>query len=145
MINITNFGDFLNCTVLEYLLEYVSSIPLYSEMLEPYSSNLKTRLASECTVYKNLIQNHVKKLKYSWLLLVHEYLNSVGPSCTILSGIPHPVSRMHSRQEIKSTRSAYKEGLLTVLHFERDLQITISVDFSDFLKLWRQKPRGLKV
>ena len=85
MINITNFGDFLNCTVLEYLLKYVSSISLYSEMLEPYSSNLKTRLASECTVYKNLIQNHVNKLKYSWLLLVHEYLNSVGPSCTILS------------------------------------------------------------
>ena len=40
---------FLNCTVLGSLLEYVSSIPLYSEILVPHSS---TRLASECTIYK---------------------------------------------------------------------------------------------
>ena len=30
--------DFLNCTVLESLLEYTSSIPLYSEILVPHSS-----------------------------------------------------------------------------------------------------------
>ena len=30
--------DFLNCTVLESLLEYASSIPLYSEILEQHSS-----------------------------------------------------------------------------------------------------------
>ena len=30
--------DFLNCTVLESLLEYASSIPLYSEILVLYNS-----------------------------------------------------------------------------------------------------------
>ena len=30
--------DFLNYTVLESLLEYASSIPLYSEILVPHSS-----------------------------------------------------------------------------------------------------------
>ena len=55
-------NDFLNCTVFKSLLKYASSIPLYSEILEPYSSNLKTRLASECSIYKYLIQNYVKKL-----------------------------------------------------------------------------------
>ena len=29
--------DFLNCTVLECLLEYASSIPLYSDILVPHS------------------------------------------------------------------------------------------------------------
>ena len=43
----------------------------------------------------------------------------------------------------RTSLSLYKEGILTVLCFKRDL--TMSVHFSDFLKLWRQKPRRLKV
>ena len=58
--------DFLNCTVLESLLEYASSIPLYSEILVPHNSTLKL-------VW---LLNHVKKLKDSKqdsLLLVYKY------------------------------------------------------------------------
>ena len=44
-------------------------------------------MASACTIFKDLTQNHVKKLKDSKqdsLLPFYKYLNSAGPSCTIL-------------------------------------------------------------
>ena len=50
--------------------------------------NLKSRLAIECTIYKDLIHNHDKELKDSHqdsLLLVYKYLNYAVPSCIILA------------------------------------------------------------
>ena len=70
--------DFLNCMVFESLLELyiVNSIILRDSSTAQF--NLK----------KDSNQNHVNKLKDSKqdsLLLVYKYLNSAGPSCTILS------------------------------------------------------------
>ena len=117
--------DFLNCTVLESLLEYASSIPLYSEILVPRSSELKDS-------------------KQDSLLLVYKNLNFAGLSCTILSILAKVAFSARNRVDtVCRTRfSPYKEGILTVVHFKREL--TMSVQFPDFLKLWRQKLRRLK-
>ena len=125
MIDLMNFGlpgnfglpeNFSNCTVLESLLQYVSSIPLYSEIIVQHSSTWKPAWLLS-GLY---IKNHDKKLKDSKqdsLLLVYKYINSTVPSCTILSVLakvevvqryPRPVavSRMSSRQGIESILSA---------------------------------------
>ena len=121
----------------------------------------KSSLKCECTVLKKQflrkfdgIKKEEKLMTTEILLRYAETLESArvitviltvavvsGYSTATVENVFSARQRIDSRRRRKLT--PYKQGNLTLLHFEK--QITKSVTFDEFLAVWKRKPRRLRI
>ena len=163
---LSNRNNFLDADKLLPLLEFAFTIPIFKgdrtsgklgDTLEDASDDLR----SECRLFKTMLLQHFDTLhKDESLLFAEKLLQFVNsrPSIRILRILYHvAITAGYSTSTAECVFSArkridthcrrkltpYKQGGLTVLHFEKS--ITGSITFEEFLNEWKKKPRKLRV
>ena len=143
---------------LKPLLEYVSTIPWYGYLLKDHGSleDLFNLLTSECSVFRALLKRKFGDLDGDHVLsTMYIYVqNQDSLSMIVLSAMFRMAivagyststveNSFSARNRVDTDRrrrlSPYKQGDLSLLHLLQSLA------FEDFLKVWKEKSRRLKV
>lgn len=161
---VSDEDNFLDAYALTPLLEYVQTIPYFRTECR-LGENLDEAiydLRSECRLFKPIFLAEYKKFDKDEKLLYTEKFMRIcesRPSIRVLkvlfqvattagfsTSTVEAVFSARARIDTPSRRrlTPYKQGNLTLLHFER--RLTRSVTFDDFLSTWvKLKPRRLRL
>lgn len=158
--------NFLDTEKLKPLLDYCLSIPHFSYLLARYGdfNGIYRRLQAEHVIFKDILLNKFGKRKDGATLKDGDVLTDMYRYChcqettpVISSLLKVAIVAGYSTSTVENAFSArnrvdtdrrrrltpYKQGNLSLLHFEK--QILSAIDFESFLKIWKEKPRRLKV
>ena len=155
-----NEEEFLNYKLLIPLLEYCYTIPYFKGIMGELG-DAKETLKSECRIFKRLFLIQWSLISPDDKLRTTEILTQYSQTLTAAK-IIHILFKFamiagYSTATVECAFSArkridtdhrrrltpYKQGNLTLLHFEKKL--TKSVSFDEFLEMWKLKPRRLRV
>lgn len=162
----SNRQNFLNAEKLFPLLEYAFSIPYFKGSrsdgkLGNDLADAKDDLGSECRLFKGLLLQQFDGLLEDESLFFADRLLKFIESrptirvlralycCAITAGYSTSTAEcvFSARKRVdthcRRRLTPYRQGSLTVLHFEKE--ITRKINFEQFLIKWKRKPRRLKV
>ena len=145
---------------LKPLLEYVSTITRYGYLLKDHGSleDLFNLLTSECSVFRALFKRKFGDLDGDHVLsTMYRYVQNQDSMIVLSAMFRMAIVAGYSTSTVENSFSArnrvdtdrrrrlspYKQGDLSLFHFESAL--LQSLTFEDFLKVWKEKSRRLKV
>ena len=161
--------NFLDPNRLKPLLEYVLTIPWFDYLLMKNGTidEVFTLLKSECIVFKDMLKRRFTRseaerkkeglgdgdiISRMFLFCQNEesmpVISALLRTAVVTGYSTSTVENSFSaRNRVDTDRrrslSTYKQGNLSLLHFEKELLNNIS--FEDFLSEWRKKPRRLNL
>ena len=137
------------------IIDYTASIPGFRKKLEKLG-DLRETFVAEAKVHKDNINKYMEDFKVDFkgkdpLKCVLDYLETQGNSASMLTSLLQvAIICGYSTSTVENVFSAraridtscrrrltpYKQGVLTLLHFEKDL--TSNLKFDDFVVEWKK-------